>query len=566
LGTECFVRGFDSRWNMGFDIPALSKVWSVLTGTREQVRRDGYEGLEGTLIDGRFEVIRKIGTGGMGSVYLARQKSMHRDVAIKVLNPDKVNDQDARERFRVEAAAVSRLKSPHTISVYDFGEDERGGLFLVMELLQGRPLSEILERRGSLPIPMALEITDQILDSLSEAHRSGVLHRDLKPENVFVREDSGGSVFVKVLDFGIAKVVGGPMESRTWAGSVFGTPAYMSPEQVMGRELDVRTDLYAVAVVLYEMITGRLPITGETAIEVGIRKVRQRAPSLLQANPSVKCSPEAIAFVAMALEPDRNRRPSSAEDFRKKMREAFRGAAFVERRRADAAGSGRQPAQAASGSTATPVVVSTADSVTAAWKYDGQTVSNAPDSIPAASVAAIWPGHAPEASVKVRTTSPEKPATRPPDQVEALKAASEPLAAFDRRGRARLQRLATARCHYNGQVSQATVANSSASGAFLHSTWLPVVGHRLTVSFVCPGSQVWGISVVAEVVRISSGTGAAGEVRGFAVRWLKMRARGSLSCMSKFLDGMMGIEFRSSLPASTDLSRWEYSFEEGRLV
>mgnify|MGYP002682897639 CR=1 FL=1 len=146
-----------------------------------------------------------------------------------------------------------------------------------------------------------------------------------------------------------------------------------------------------------------------------------------------------------------------------------------------------------------------------------------------------------------------------------------PMGAFSEgiagnRGRARLQRLATARCHYNGQVSQATVANASASGAFLHSTWLPVVGHRLTVSFVCPGSQVWGISVVAEVVRISSGTGAAGEVRGFAVRWLKMRARGSLSCMSKFLDGMMGIEFRSSLPASTDLSRWEYSFEEGRLV
>lgn len=551
---------------MGFEIPGLSKVWSVLTGSREQVRRDEYEGLEGSLIDGRFEVIRKIGTGGMGSVYLARQKSMHRDVAIKVLNPDKVNDQDARERFRVEAAAVSRLKSPHTISVYDFGEDERGGLFLVMELLQGRPLSEILDRRGSVPIPMALEIVEQVLDSLAEAHRSGVLHRDLKPENIFVREDPGGGVFVKVLDFGIAKVVGGPMESRTWAGSVFGTPAYMSPEQVMGRELDVRTDLYAVAVVLFEMITGRLPITGETAIEVGIRKVRQRAPSIQQANPSVNCSPEASAFVAMALEPDRNRRPSSADDFRKRMREAFRGVAFVERRRMESAGTGGHGLQGSAAAGATQVVVSTVDAVTAAWKYDGQTVSNAPDALPAGPAAAVWAEHAPESRKKVRTTSPEKPTTRPPDGVEPLKAANEPLATFDRRGRSRLQRLATARCHYNGQVNQATVANSSASGAFLHSSWLPVVGHRLTVSFVCPGTQVWGISVVAEVVRISSGTGAAGEVRGFAVRWLKMRARGTLSCMSRFLDGMMGIEFRSSLPPSTDLSRWEYSFEEGRLV
>ncbi len=253
--------------DMGFDIPGFFKGRSARTKVSDAPK--GTESLDGRVLDGRFEIIRRIGAGGMGSVYLARQTSMDREVAVKVLHPDRVNDKDARHRFRIEAAAVSRLRNPHTISVFDFGEDQDGGLFLVMELLDGKPLSEIISVSSQVPVDTAVSIVDQVLESLIEAHALGVLHRDLKPDNIFVKEKSDGTVFVKVLDFGIAKVMGGNVSSKTFAGVVFGTPAYMSPEQVMGKELDARTDLYALAVMLFEMLVGRVPITGKNPMKSG---------------------------------------------------------------------------------------------------------------------------------------------------------------------------------------------------------------------------------------------------------------------------------------------------------
>ena len=195
---------------------------------------------EAKLLAGRFRLTRMIASGGMGMVFLARQTSIDRDVAIKILNPDKAGDKEARDRFRVEAAAVSRLKSPHTVTVFDFGEDEQGNMFLAMEFLEGRPLSTYLKERGPIEPRLVVEIADQVLDSLSEAHSAGILHRDLKPENIFVMDRSIREVFVKVLDFGVAKIIGGPTHAGTMAGKVFGTPSYMSPEQLMGKSLEDR--------------------------------------------------------------------------------------------------------------------------------------------------------------------------------------------------------------------------------------------------------------------------------------------------------------------------------------
>lgn len=527
---------------MGFDIPGLSRVRKALSKDRDRLT-DGH-GLEGRVLDGRFEILRRLGAGGMGSVYLARQKSMDRDVAVKVLNPDKTEDKEARHRFRVEAAAVSRLRNPHTISVYDFGEDRDGGLFLVMELLDGSPLSEILSVKGTLPFKTAVGIVEQILDSLHEAHRAGVLHRDLKPENVFVTQNPDGSYFVKVLDFGIAKVMGGSVSSRTWAGVVFGTPAYMSPEQVMGRELDARTDLYAVAVMLFQMLVGRLPVSGKSPLEIGIRKVRTRPPRLDEAAPDLDFPRGAADFLDNALDPDREKRPRDTDDFRRRLRAAF------DVLDPSAPPSARSRPEAGNGS---PVAVATENGIQSGWKYDGgqpaPPVSNRGDPTPGLSGDGI--------SDRVRSS--ERP-------VSADVISESPLSAHDRRIRRRTRKLASARVYYDGRRTSATISDLSGTGAFLHSSWLPVVGHRLTVSMTCPGTLDYNISIVAEVVRISEASGASGEIKGFAVRWQFLKARCSLSCIRTFMETMLGKELETTLPESTGPSLWEYSFEQGKFV
>ncbi len=239
--------------------------------------------LVGHVLDGKYTLISKLGEGGMGSVYLAEQATMGREVAIKVLRREFSQNRMAIKRFLREARAASKLAHPNTITVYDFGQSNDGLLYLVMEKLTGRPLADILDSDGSLPVERAVHILAQICDSLSEAHKNGITHRDLKPENIFIEEKVGNPDFVKVLDFGIAKMAGDETTTQaTAAGMICGTPAYMSPEQAMGKEIDGRSDIYALGVLLYEMLTNEKPFEGDTPMEVMLKHINEPSPDIYQ--------------------------------------------------------------------------------------------------------------------------------------------------------------------------------------------------------------------------------------------------------------------------------------------
>jgi len=239
--------------------------------------------LVGHVLDGKYTLISKLGEGGMGSVYLAEQATMGREVAIKVLRREFSQNRMAIKRFLREARAASKLAHPNTITVYDFGQSNDGLLYLVMEKLTGRPLADILDSDGALPVTRAIHILSQICDSLAEAHKNGITHRDLKPENIFIEEKVGNEDFVKVLDFGIAKMQGDETTTQaTAAGMICGTPAYMSPEQAMGKEIDGRSDIYALGVLLYEMLTNEKPFEGDTPMEVMLKHINEPSPDIYQ--------------------------------------------------------------------------------------------------------------------------------------------------------------------------------------------------------------------------------------------------------------------------------------------
>jgi len=274
----------------------------------------------GRTLDGRFTILARLGAGSMGTVYRARQHAMGRDVAIKILRGDKAVDDQAKGRFLREARANSLLASPHTVTVFDFGQAASGELFLAMELLEGESLGQRMARLGSLPEEQALDTCRQALRSLGEAHAKGIIHRDLKPDNLFFsRVVSGGphEEIVKVLDFGIAKVLGDtidPMNAvETQAGTVFGTPRYMSPEQAQGKPLDGRSDLYALGVILYHMLTGRPPFTDDDAIVVMARHIKTAPPTFATACPGLKFRSEIEALVMRLLSKDPSGRPPNAE-------------------------------------------------------------------------------------------------------------------------------------------------------------------------------------------------------------------------------------------------------------
>jgi beta-lactam-binding protein with PASTA domain/predicted Ser/Thr protein kinase len=249
-----------------------------------------------TLFDGRYRVMRKLGSGGMADVYLAEDEELGRRVAIKILNDRHANDEQFVERFRREAKNAAGLSHPNIVSIYDRGEAE-GTYYIAMEFLDGRSLKELLIARGPMPIDNAVSYTRQILNALRFAHKKGVVHRDIKPHNVMADPDGR----LKVTDFGIARAGTSQM---TEAGAIVGTAQYLSPEQARGAAVDQRSDVYSVGIVLYEMLTGHVPFNGETPVEIAMKHLSEapRPPSTMR--PDVSPDLDMIVLRALAKNPD----------------------------------------------------------------------------------------------------------------------------------------------------------------------------------------------------------------------------------------------------------------------
>ncbi len=232
------------------------------TGGLQPVPRAVVDPNVGRLLAGRYELHEKIAEGGMGAIFKALQRGMGRWVAVKLLLDHLGADDEVARRFYREMQATARIEHPNTVRIYDFGHSEQGDLFLVMELLDGQTLSELMVDAGPLPPARVARIGAQIASALAAAHAEGVIHRDLKPENILLCDRHGTPDQVKVLDFGLARLVDAHPGDRTAVGLRVGTPAYMSPETVKRREADARSDLYALGVLLYEMLVGRPPFLG----------------------------------------------------------------------------------------------------------------------------------------------------------------------------------------------------------------------------------------------------------------------------------------------------------------
>ena len=258
-----------------------------------------------TLFDGRYRILRKLGSGGMANVYLAEDEDLGRRVAIKILSERYANDESFNERFRREAKSAASLSHPNIVSIYDRGEAD-GIPYIAMEVIEGRSLKELILTRGPLPLATAIDYTHQILDALRFAHRNGIIHRDIKPHNILL----GAENRAKVTDFGIARAGASQM---TEVGSIMGTAQYLSPEQARGAPVTAASDLYSVGIVLYEMLTGQVPFSGDSAIEIAMKHLNEtpRPPSSLRP----ELTPELDQVVLRALAKNPEDRYQASEEF-----------------------------------------------------------------------------------------------------------------------------------------------------------------------------------------------------------------------------------------------------------
>ncbi|MBX7218532.1 MAG: protein kinase [Blastocatellia bacterium] len=283
-------------------IPGTEQIPGVMQNTDQLI---------GQLVDGRFQILSKLGEGGMGAVFKAEHTKMNRLCAIKIMSASIAGDKDSYARFIREAQMSSKLDHPHAVMIYDFGETENGLVYLAMEYVEGEMLSTLLRREGALPIDRVLFLARQAGSALEAAHKLSIIHRDLKPDNIMIGKKDGRD-WVKVLDFGIAKVATEDQRhDLTAAGMVIGTPLYMSPEQLAGEKLDARSDIYSFALIIYQMLTGVLPFQGENTQAIMVKRLTENPMPIRFANPNVRIPEDMEAALLQALARDRNHRPQN---------------------------------------------------------------------------------------------------------------------------------------------------------------------------------------------------------------------------------------------------------------
>src|SRR5918912_1466562 len=261
--------------------------------------------LVGLTLDEKYHLDSRIGTGGMGTVYRATHLLIDRPVAIKVLNPHYVEDEAAQTRFRREARAAGRLQHTNAVTVTDFGTTQDGLVYIVMELLEGRTLRDVLAREAPLDTARAVSMMLQVAAAVGAAHDAGIIHRDLKPANIFIVQRKDAPPFVKVLDFGIAKLAAESVDdddphTLTAVGAMIGTPKYMSPEQCDGSPLTPASDVYSLGIILYEMLTGRTPFDGATPLALALKHSSKQPPRPRELRPGLPAALEEVVLRALA--------------------------------------------------------------------------------------------------------------------------------------------------------------------------------------------------------------------------------------------------------------------------
>ncbi len=279
----------------------LTERFCPKDGTALRAQAAGSADLVGSVIAERYHVLRKLGEGGMGQVYLAEHVKMGRQSAVKVMHASMVHDPGAIARFNREAANASRIDHPNVAGIYDFGETPEGLVYLAMQYIDGETLTHVVQANGALPPARAAEIVRQAAEGLHAAHGLGIVHRDLKPDNIMVTTDRDGLDGVKVVDFGIAKAAGSTGQQVTKTGIVVGTPEYMSPEQLSGAELDARSDLYSLALVAFHLLSGGLPFPSASTQSSIIMRLSEDPKSLAEMKPDVAWTDEVQAVMARAL-------------------------------------------------------------------------------------------------------------------------------------------------------------------------------------------------------------------------------------------------------------------------
>jgi serine/threonine protein kinase len=260
------------------------------------------------VLDDRYRILSRIGEGGMGKVYMAEHTVLQKTYAVKVLHHEYAADEEAARRFTNEARIASRIGHENIVEVNDFGRTPNGSFYFVMEYLKGQSLAEVVEKFGQLPIQRCVSIAKQIARALASAHRHGVIHRDLKPENILLTSKGELKDYVKILDFGIAKMRTTRLEKqdrKTASGIILGTPAFMSPEQAAGREIDARTDMYSLGVIMYEMLAGRLPFDSQNVIKTLVMHQTQTAAPLRAIRPEIGPALEAIVNRCLQKKPEK---------------------------------------------------------------------------------------------------------------------------------------------------------------------------------------------------------------------------------------------------------------------